>query len=240
MSYVDGNKGIQSLLGALMTSRSADALQQLFASRAVVEFADVQSALAAASRATAFRYLKQVPYRRSYNHNGRYYTRHDPARYDRFGLLSHQGILFSRDGNLTSTVVRLVREAEAGHTQRELRELLRVRVQVLLLEAVRRGAIARDRVEKWFVYLHTDPAVRQGQLQQRKALIAAAQAEAEITDASVIQVLLTLLRHAGATAADVVRYLHGHSPPITMAHVRAVFDRYDLESIGEKGGSSSC
>ena len=59
-------------------------------------------------------------------------------------------------------------------------------------------------------------------------------------DAVIIAVLLTLLRHPGSKAADVVRHLHGHLPPITMGPVRAVFDRYDLDNIGQKGGSSTC
>ncbi len=225
-----------------MTSRSPEVLRKLFESKSVVELSDIQAALDDASRATAFRYLKQVPYRRSYNLNGRYYTRHDPARYDRLGLFSHKGIIFSRDGNLASTLLRLVQEAEAGRTQRELRELLRVRVQVLLLQALRRGAIVRERVEKLFVYFHTDPLVQQSQLQHRRELIAvaAAEAEAEITDAVIIEVLLTLIRHPASKAADVVRHLRGYSPPISMQQVRIVFDRYDLDNIGKKGGPSTC
>jgi hypothetical protein len=223
-----------------MTSRSTDMLQRLFESTTVVELSDIRVALGNASRATAFRQLHHVPYRRSYSHNGRYYTRHDPTRYDRFGLFCHQGILFSRDRSLTATLMRLVQEAEAGHTQRELRELLRVRVQVLLLEAVRRGALARQCIDKLFVYLHQDPAVRRVQVRRREALLAAETVEAEVTDGIVIAVLLTLLRHPGSTAANVVRRLRGHSPPISMRHVRVVFDRYDLDRLGEKGGSSNC
>lgn len=221
-----------------MATRSRERLQELFQSSTVVELAEIQAALDHASRATAFRYLKQVPYRRSYNHNGRYYTRHDSAQYDRFGLFSHQGVLFSREGSLSATVVRAVREAEAGLTQRELRERLRVRVQVVLAEAMRRGVIDRERVERWFVYTHADPDIGQAQLQNRGALMVAA--VAEISDAVIIQVLLTLLRHPGSDAADVVRYLHGHSPPMPMHQVRAVFDRYHLDLLEEKGGSSSC
>jgi hypothetical protein len=221
-----------------MPARSREQLQELFQSKPVVELAEIQVALDHASRATAFRYLKQVPYRRSCNHNGRYYTRDDPAQYDRFGLFSHQGILFSRDGSLTATVVRAVREAEAGLTHRELRERLRVRVQVVLAEAMRRGAIDRERVERWFVYIHAAPDRGQAQLHNRRALLAAA--AAEISDAVIIQVLLTLLRFRGSDAADVVRRLHGHSPPISMEQVRAVFDRYHLDHLEEKGGSSSC
>ena len=217
-----------------MATRSLERLQELFQSNTVVELADIQAALDNASRATAFRYLKQVPYRSSYNHNGRYYTRHDPAQYDPFGLLCHKGILFSRDGSLSATVARAVQEAEAGLTQRELRERLRVRVQVVLAEAMRHGVIEREHVGRWFVYTHTDPDIRQAQLQSRSASMVAA--VAEISDTVIIQVLLTLLRHPGLNAADVVRHLHGHSPPIPMEQVRAVFDRYDLDNLGEKGG----
>ena len=73
---------------------------------------------------------------RCYNHNGRYYTRRDSARFDRLGLYSLGEIHFSRDGSLGMTLKRLIRESEAGLTHRELQDLLHVRVQVLLLEAV--------------------------------------------------------------------------------------------------------
>lgn len=218
-----------------MAMRSVERLQELFHSTTVVELTEIQAMLDDASRATAFRYLKQVPYRRSYNHNGRYYTRHDPTQYDRFGLLSHHGILFSRDGSLSATVARAVQQAEAGLTQRELRERLRVRVQVVLAELMRRGVIDRERVEKWFVYTDADPEILLAQLQKRRASIVAA--VAEISDTVIIQILLTLLRHPGSDAADVVRHLYGHSPPIPMEQVRSVFDRYDLDSLEEKGGS---
>ena len=218
-----------------MATRSVERLRELFQSTAVVELSEIQAALDNASRATAFRYLKQVPYRRSYNHNGRYYTRHDPAQYDRLGLLSHQGILFSREGSLSATVAHAVQQAEAGLTQRELRERLRVRVQVVLAELTRRGVIDRERIETWFVYTNTDPEIMRPQLQNRRVSMTAAMAE--ISDTVIIQILLTLLRHPGSDAADVVRYLYGHSPPIPMEQVRAVFDRYDLDSLGEKGGS---
>ena len=223
-----------------MVARSAQALHKLLQSKPVVQLGDIRAALGGASRATAFRYLRQVPYRHSYSHNGRYYTRHDPARYDRCGLFSHRGIHFSRDGSLTATLVRLVGEAEAGRTHRELREQLRVRVQGLLQQAVGRKAIARQRIAKLFVYLHSDSAVRQAQVQRRRELLEAQATEADITDAVVIEVLLTLLRHPGSRPGEVRRRLRGRSPPLTLGHIRAVFDRYDLDRLGEKGGSSSC
>ncbi len=229
-----------------MAKRSPDKLFKLFESNEVVEFRDIQKALDNASRATCFRYLQQVPYHRSYNHNGRYYTRKDPTRYDRFGLFSHGDILFSRDNTLGATIQRLVQESEAGWTQRELHDVLRVRVQVVLLHIFHQGKVEREKVHGFYVYVHPDPAVQGAQLNRRReraslqAPTKVGDGEPEIADPVIIQVLLTLLHHPGAKAADVVRYLRGHSPPITMTEVGIVFVRYELDSIGKKGGASNC
>ena len=226
-----------------MAKRSPEKLLTLFESKPVVEFKDIQRALDNASRATCFRYLQQVPYHRSYNSNGRYYTRKDPTRYDRFGLFSYGAILFSRDKTLGETIRRLVWESEAGWTQRELQDVLRVRVQVVLLHTFHQGKVEREKVHGFYVYLHPNPAVRAAQLNRRQERasfdVPATEAEPEIGDAVIIQILLTLLHHPGAKAADVVRYLRGHSPPITMAEVRLVFDRYELDEIGKKGGATN-
>jgi hypothetical protein len=53
-------------------ARSAETLIDLLASETVVDLRRIQEALGGVSSMTAFRYLKQIPYRRSYNHNGRY------------------------------------------------------------------------------------------------------------------------------------------------------------------------
>jgi len=55
----------------------------------------------------------------------------------------------------------------------------------------------------------------------------------------IIRILLTLLRHPGATEADTVRYLRGHSPPVTLTKVQIVFVRYELANLGKKGGATN-
>jgi len=120
---------------------------------------------------------------------------------------------FSIDGSLRSTVRRLVYESAAGFTHRELHELLKVRVHNTLLDLLRKKEIEREQLVRVYVYLHADLAVRNSQLERRREQIASQEAAEGVTDHIVIQVLLTLIRHPGSRAADVVRYLHGHSPP---------------------------
>ena len=219
-----------------MSRRSAQMLLELLKNKPVVEFKDILIALDGASPATAFRYLQQVPYRSSYNYNGRYYTLYEPLRYDRFGLLRYGHICFSREGTLKSTVERLIRESGEGFTQRELQELLRVRVQIFLQALLTERKIERERLEGIYHYLHAEPEIRKTQLQRRiEHITAAKESKVEIDDTVVIRVLLVLIRHPGSKPADVVRHLRGYSPPIILKQVHAVFTRY---AIGEKGGPS--
>jgi len=210
-------------------------LQSLFETKTVVELPAIQAALGEVSVMTAFRHLKRVRYRRSYNHNGRYYTLHDPAHYDRLGLWSVGDIHFSVDGSLRSTVRRLVYEAEAGMTHHELLDQLRVRVQNTLLDLLHKREVERAHLAQVYVYVHTDAAVRTIQLRNRQARIATARPEAEVNDHVIIQVLLTVIRHPGVPPADVARHLRGHSPPVSLPQIEIVFARY---ALGEKGGSS--
>lgn len=218
-------------------------LADFFDPNTAVDLAQLQGALGGASRATVFRYLVGLPYRRSYNKNGRYYTRHDPTRYDRFGLRAIDDVYFSIDGALTATVCRLVQAGEHGYSQRELEQLLRVRVQAVLGTLVRRGEIDRQGVDGIFVYLHAKRAVQQKQLERRSEQLRARAAVAQPTQEAlqldpqvVIEVLLVLIHHPGSQAADVLRRLRGHRPRIVFEQVRAVFDRYQLDEVGQKGG----
>ena len=220
--------------------RTPQALSQLLSSGTPVELADLQVALGDASPATVHRYLRRVPYRRSYNHNGRYYALHDASRYDRHGLFSIGDVHFSVDGSLVQTVRRMVCEAIAGATQREIQERLRVRAHNPLLALHRRGEIDREMVLGIFLYVHITPDVRREQLRHRREQIEAEESEREaraVSDATIIEVLLVLIRYPGARVGDVVRRLRGHEPPIARAQVLAVFDRYDL---GQKGGPATC
>lgn len=217
-----------------MARRSAQVLLDLLKTKPIVEFQDILAALDGASSSTAFRYLQQVPYRSSYNHNGRYYTLHEPSRYDRFGLLVHRDIYFSRDGTLKPTVRRLIQQSEAGFTQRELQELLRVRVQIFLQALLEDREIQRERLEGIYHYLHPEPEMGQAQLRRRIERIAAAkESKVEVDDTTVIRVLLVLIRYPGSKLDQVVRRLRGYSPPIVLKQVDAVFARY---AIGKKGG----
>lgn len=215
--------------------RSEEDLIHVLRSLEVADLPTLQARLESASPRTVFRYLSRIPYRRSYNHNGRFYMLHDPVRYDAYGLYSHGDIHFSVDGSLYETVRRLVWESEAGATQREIQERLCARVHKTLLDLHRQQQVGRTPMPRVFLYHHIDEAIAQEQRRKRQDRLDAAglTAGSEVSDTDVIRVLLVLLRYPGSRPVDVVRHLRGHAPPIPQDHVDAVFDRF---ALGEKGG----
>ena len=218
-----------------MAARSPDLLVPLLASRSAVTLDQICQTLGGVSHRTAFRYLRQVRHLRSYNHNGRFYTDRDPALFDRFGLLSLGDVHFSRDTSLSATVLRLLAEAEAGFTDKELRSLLQVPVHPFLLAAVRHGRARRERLGRAFVYLLPGPAGAR-QRQARRAAARETGAGADLDPETVIEVLLALVRRPGSPPTAVARHLQGHSPPILRAQAQAVFDRFDVDRLLAKGG----
>ena len=219
-----------------MAARSPDLLLPLLSSSAPVTLAQLQRALGQPSRRTTFRYLRQVRYLRSYNHNGRFYTARDPDRFDRFGLFALGDAWFSRDRSLTATVQRLLGESADGFTDKELRHLLHVPVQPFLRAAVSGGHARRELLGGVYVYFSSDPQRGARQLQARQQRCAAA----ALTPELIIAVLLALLRDPAAQPAALAQRLQGHSPPISRTQVQAVFDRFELAEVVKKGGPTRC
>ena len=225
-----------------MPARTPQMLADALAGPAPLTFPQLQSALDGASPATTSRYLRAVPYLRSYNHNGRFYTYADPRRFDHFGLFRLDSACFSRDGSLTATVTRLVQEAEAGWTHKELRSLLHVPSHACLLSAVQSKRIRRERSDGVYLYLSNDPQVADRQRQARQSRIREARVglAIDLDSSLVIEVLLALIRNPNSSPAQLARLLRGHSPPIRLDQIMAVLQRFDLQPVAIKGEPAAC
>jgi len=209
-------------------------LRKAFRERPVWTLVELRHRLGGVSGWTVRQALCTLGYRTSYNHNSRYYALLDEGVFDRWGLWSYRGVRFSRDGTLTATVRRLVGEAEAGWTLRELQELLGVKLQPILTTLLRRGEIEREKIGPAYVYVA--PETGADQLARRRESHAALPQRSQVPLEIVAEVLLVLLRHPKSDPQAVVRRLKGYSPPIVLRDVEEVFDRYEL---GQKRGLPS-
>jgi len=117
---------------------------------------------------TIFRKLKELSYRSSYSHGGRYYTLNKIAQFDENGLWRYLSVCFSQHGNLLSTLEHFVSDSESGFFARELEVSLRVGVRESLLRLVKKKKITREKVAGYYLYCSSDASVRKRQILARR------------------------------------------------------------------------
>lgn len=148
----------------------SDPLRKFLRSNKIATLPELKQALGTTVDTTVFRKLKELSYRSSYSHRGRYYTLAETPQFDPHGLWSFQSVWFSRWGNLISTVETLVNGASQGYFANELQQILHVEVKDTLLQLVQQHRINRQLVRGLFLYCSQDTADRRRQLLARQAL----------------------------------------------------------------------
>lgn len=222
--------------GSLLSKKDAvPALRRLFQRFPVVDLERLQQTLDTRSRMSAFRRLKELGYRSSFTHAGRYYTLADIPQFDEHGLWFRQGIGFSRAGTLKATVVELVGGADAGRTHSELEQLLRVRVYNALLGLVQERRIGRERIDRWYLYVDSDAGRAAEQVLRRREQVAAAtraEVSGPLPPAMTIEVLAEALLASGVAVAppEVARRLLARGIRVTAEQVEEVFVRYGMDA----------
>ena len=139
----------------------SDHLRQFLRLKTIATLPELKQALGTTVDTTVFRKLKELSYRSSYSHRGRYYTLAEIPQFDSEGLWFFQTVWFSRWGNLVTTMEALVNGAPQGYFANELQQVLHVEVKDALLQqdapaAVmpRRPVASWERVRGWLCVLH--------------------------------------------------------------------------------------
>src|ERR1039457_5182905 len=130
---------------------SGDVRDFLYANK-IATLPELKLALGTAVDITVFRKLKELSYRSSYSHRGRYYTLDEIPQFDPQGLWSFHEVWFSRWGNLISTLEALVSVAPQGCFASELQRLLHVEVKDPLLQLVEQHRVARQQASGLFFF----------------------------------------------------------------------------------------
>ena len=145
-----------------------DCLLNAFGLQRVLTLPEMMAALGTRAKMTVFRKLREVNYRASYSHAGKYYTLDESAGWDAEGLWAYQGIGFSRHGTLLSTLQHLIDIGTSGCFADELEQRVCVRVHNALSLLHRRGQVARHQIGGAFLYVSTSGGDRQ-LLRRRRA-----------------------------------------------------------------------
>jgi len=207
---------------------AAKALRSLFHRRAVVELDDLFRTLDTQCHMKVFRRLKEIGYRTSYTHGGRYYTLENIPKFDEKGLWFYQEVGFSKIGTLKATLKALVEKGAAGFTHEELEGLLHIRVYNTLLELVRENSIGREKLEGTYLYVSPSPERQAEQLRKRQDIRAGV--VAPLSTAMVIEILVEalLVGRVRISAGMVVARLAARGHFVSVEQVKEVFAQYGV------------
>ncbi|MEA2077784.1 MAG: hypothetical protein U9O95_07185 [Candidatus Marinimicrobia bacterium] len=128
-------------------------LIRVFNENKVLTIVDLKNYIQTNSRMTVFRKLKQLPYKSSYSHCGKYYTLDSFVKYNKNGIWSYNQIYFSKYGTLKSTVLENIEESKSGLSSFELEELLHVPVYNTVLDLFKTHKVDRKQIGKEYIYL---------------------------------------------------------------------------------------
>lgn len=199
----------------------------LFRSRPVPRLEHLLSALGTTSRKTVYRYLKQHECLTSCSHRGEYHTLMSTPQFNEEGLWFYGNICFSAQGTLSNTLKYLVCRSEAGMTTSELERHVHCPTQNALLELTRAALLDREKFDRVYVYVHTDPRKRSAQIASRKK----EKQQKQLSNNCIIEILAQAIRLCVGTATphDVAKALRYRSIEVKIEDVHWVFEKFNLE-----------
>lgn len=146
-------------------------LVRLLERKRVATMDELCAAIGTDVRMKIYRLLKELSYRSSYSHGGRFYALEETVHFDELGLWSARSAWFSKHGTLMASLERFVSDSERGYFARELKQLLHVSVEESLLRLVYNGCISRERMAGAYLYCSTNSAIRKEQIATRAAVL---------------------------------------------------------------------
>ena len=168
------------------TEYPPEAIATLLRRQKLATMSELKATLGTDARRTVFRKLKQLPYRTSYSHRGRYYTLDEVARFNELGLWSYRQIWFSVYGTLLSTAAAIVEASEFGYFGEELDNVLHVGTKDALRKLVRDAWLRRERIAGQWLYCAAESGRRRRQLLARRTLLAEPGAAGPLPEAALM------------------------------------------------------
>ncbi len=172
-----------------------DKIRTLLQLNTVMSFKQLRLELGNRPRSSLFRDMKKLDLITSYTHAGQYHALPSTARFDAHGIWFFDQAGFAKFGTLKNTLIQIISNAPAGMTQKELKNLLRIKVQNTLTHLFKSDKVGRQCLSgHLYVYLSIDPQRAEEQRQRRLVIHDRAPDVTLPAENLIIEILLELIR----------------------------------------------
>ncbi len=180
------------------------------------------------SQVTIRRYLQAWKAITSYNKNGRYYSLPNIVRFNKYGLWEHNGIRFSKHGNLMETILWLAENSDEGITAKEIAELLGIAPHSLLARLNSSSMIPREKLDGKYVYFSTKETTYREQLSRNKTK-RTYQTQGELSCHQAIELLVEKIRHPNVVVEELSKSLVKRGVKIGVEQIIDFFTQHGIE-----------
>ena len=175
---------------------------------------------------TARRRLKKWLTYTSINQNGRYYTLPQIPVFDENGLWRYQSVLFSKHGNLTQTIVTLIRTSSKGLSAIQIADILDLAPNSSFISQFKNvPGVKREKHQGRFVYFSDQREIYNG---QKDRLFERQDAVDLPTDAQAIIILVHLIKHPGVSIDQLAKQVTKKDKQIDPDSVRRFLQFHGL------------
>lgn len=175
---------------------------------------------------TARRRLKKWQTYTSINKNGRYYTLPQIPVFDENGLWWYQTVLFSKHGNLTKTIIELIRTSQKGFSAVEIAGIVDLMPNSSFLSRIKNvSGVRREKLQGRFVYLSERPEIYN---RQKHSWTLSRNVADFPTDAQAIIILVQLIKQPGIGIEQLAGKASKQDKRIGSGAVRRLLQFHDL------------
>lgn len=207
-------------------------IRKLLLSNTVMSLTQMRHELGNRPRSSFFRDLKKLDLITSYTHAGQYHALKSAAKFDVNGLWFFEQAGFAKYGTLKNTLIQIISNAQAGMTQKELKSLLRIKVQNTLTHLLKSNSVGRQLLaDRIYLYLSIDEHKAEDQLQRRLALNERAPNISLPAESIIIEILLGLIRapRCQAEAEELGKDLRKRGIAVGDSDIVYVLTYYDIK-----------
>lgn len=158
-----------------MTLDYLDIIREIFSKDIVSDLESISEKIPCLSKQSIVRYMSKLGYYSSYNFAGKYYTMVNTPKFDDYGLWQYENACFSKHGTLRSSVQHIVSTSTMGKTYGELKQIINIVTNRLLVELIRTNQLSRKEINGVFVYFSDDQEIAQPQFVKRIGYISGLQ-----------------------------------------------------------------
>lgn len=197
---------------------------KLFRTKKVMTLAQLAVVLRCSER-TVHRRLKQWRAINSYNKNGRYYVLADIPKFDVHGIWRWRGIFFSKYGNLTHTLLSMVKNSKNGLNAVEMEQLLGVLPRSFLSIFRDHPQLRREKHQGAFVYFSSDETLYARQRSCRLEMVRSARMP---SDVEAVAILAGTVKNPQMDVQELCVYLRKKGYKVTAECVTNLFAFHEL------------